>query len=166
MKASILETAYLQLLTKDHMLLIPSSDGKDTFENSTHLFPMGLDEDTEIDDTDASALPTSQQIHDVYELRTDGDFRAIFSSISSNLDELCLTQAQIMLFAEWYTPWLKPGGNATFFLYKRAGQYRVALIYNYPLGLSVSRHPFDSPISWSSKYALRVVVPRTAKKSK
>ncbi len=57
---------------------------------------------------------TLVQVHEMYD--KDANAFEMFSSLSKNLSNLCLTPAQITRFLRKYESWLKIGDGATYFL--------------------------------------------------
>lgn len=101
---------------------LPSLGGKATIAKSK-LFDY-LDSDFKNYGTDVGGAETKEATVEVRELTEDGTFKDIFTSITPDLDTLCLTQAQILHFVEHHkdqlTDWY------TFFLFKVKDEFFVA----------------------------------------
>lgn len=96
----------------------------------------------------------------VLEMDKSGTFKELFVSISSDLDSMCLTQAQIVEFVRSHKAHLRTDGYATFFLFKVGNEFFVARVF---LG-SGSRpgahvYHFSDDHVWNAEYRRRFVVP-------
>jgi hypothetical protein len=74
----------------------------------------------------------------------DGTFVQIFTGISSDLEKLVMTQAQIIRFCEKHPTWLRQEGYATFFLTKVNGEYFVVYVSVNLDGLDVRVHRLEN----------------------
>jgi hypothetical protein len=118
---------YPRLLTPEPLTLTPT-DGSQAIAKASKLFTGYLDPDFENWGTNVSSQPTKETKVEVHELIKDGRFADIFSGLSTNLDNLCLTQPQIIQFVEKHKQWLRADGYGTFFLFKANGEFFVALV--------------------------------------
>lgn len=95
----------------------------------------------------------------VYELKQNVTLFQMFTSLSNNLNELCLTQSQIVNFCEKNFEYLRQDGFVTFFLFKENNEFFVAKV-NVKFGRqTVFIHRLDYNHVWKSEHALRLVVP-------
>ncbi|HTX87315.1 MAG TPA: hypothetical protein VMC41_04615 [Candidatus Nanoarchaeia archaeon] len=104
-------------------------------------------------------LATPQMKVAVYELVRDAKFVDIFTSLSSDLDRLCLTQGQIIEFCRNHSEDLSRDG-ITSFLFKVNGEYFVADVRVRSDGLYARVCRFGDGGVWRGGYRPRVVVPQ------
>lgn len=99
------------------------------------------------------------------EIEKDGMFKDIFSSLSSDLDSLCLTQGQILEIVRNHSDFLYPQGWAMFFLFKVGDDFFVAHVRlrDGLLGAYVDRLSHEHV--WDADHRHRVVVPQLALKN-
>jgi len=106
---------------------------------------------------------------EIYEIVKDADFNNLFTSLSDNLDSLCLTRNQIINFCLKYPRHLIMEGPSNFFLTKKdfnkpakAENLFVAHVYVYSDGLDINGyfHHFDNADILHSDYRHRVIVPK------
>jgi hypothetical protein len=103
----------------------------------------------------------------VYEMMKDGNFGQLFGFLSSDLRQLCLTQAQILIFVKRYGYWLKKSKRtqrkdmATFFLFESKDNFFVAAVGVCPSGIHRVRvYRVNAPDVWYAENRRRVVVPQ------
>ena len=120
-----------------------------------------LDSDFKNWGTDIKGNNTEKQEIGVCELIKNSTFKQIFS----DPDKMCLTQGQILKFVETHRDCLPPQGYATFFLFKPAEQFFVALVHwggARRLEVFVDRLAYD--FVWDADDRYRVVLPQLALK--
>lgn len=153
----------LKFISGAETLELKPTDGKRTIVKAEEVFIRGIDRDFKNWGCDVKADPTKAVNVHVYEMIKDGTFTQIFGGLSDNLDELCLTQDQIIQFCEMYKKWLRTDGCATFFLFKVNGEFFVARVdVNSDGTLDASVYRFSYGNVWSADYRHRVVVPQLA----
>ncbi len=97
----------------------------------------------------------------VLEMEKDGTFKDIFGSISSNLDSMCLTQAQIVEFCKKHKDKLRTEWYGNFFLFKVGDEFFVAGVsVGVDGGLSVDADRFSDDYVWYADVGHRIVVPQ------
>ena len=151
---------YLKLLSGAETLMLDALDGKETLATAKETFPSGIDGDFKNWGTNKPGIATKEQAVDVHELVKDGTFAQMFGSLGTDLDKLCLTQAQIKNFCKKHPQWLRQNGYATFFLFKVEDQFFVANVNVDSGGLRVDVFRFGSDRVWNTESSHRVVVPQ------
>lgn len=153
----------LKLISGAETLELDPTDGKQTIASASKVFTWGIDSDFKNWGCDVKAKLTVATKVQVHEMIKNGTFAQIFGGLSDNLDELCLTQAQIIQFVQKHKKWLRTEGYATFFLFKVGDEFFVAdvcVVSGDSLDARVVR---VSRVSvWAADRRRRVVVPQLA----
>lgn len=152
----------VKLISGAETLELEPTDGKETMARAGDLFTGYLDSDFKSYGTDVKGKPTEKTNVHVHEMIKNGTFAQIFGGLSGNLDELCLSQAQIIQFVKKHRKWLRADGYATFFMFKVGDEFFVASVHVIADGLEVGVDRFEDGHVWYAKYRLRVVVPQLA----
>lgn len=139
---------------------IDSSSGTETLAEAADVFTSWIDSDFKNWNTNKPGITTKEQAVDVHELIQDATFAQMFGSLGTDLDKLCLTQAQIKNFCKKHPNWLRTDGYATFFLFKVEDQFFVARVDVQSAGLRVSVHRFEYDRVWDAEDSRRMVVPQ------
>ena len=140
---------------------ISATTGTKTITSAKEVFTGYLDPDFKNWGLDVPEEAKPETPVQVYEMFQDGDFKTIFSSLGRSLDDLCLTQEQIIAFVCDHKQWLRTGGYSTFFLFKVAGEFFVAFV-----GLSTDGGPgvgvgrVSSAGVWRGGFRRRIVLPQ------
>ena len=151
----------LQLISGAETLTLDETDGTETIAQAGSTFNGYLDSDFRNWKLDVASQPTKEQKVSVHEMIEDGTFAKIYNGLSSNLDSLCLTQAQIIGFVKKHRKWLRTDGYGTFFLFKRGDDFFVAYVRQRDGGslfVRVRKLAYDDV--WYAGYRRRVVVPQ------
>jgi len=151
---------FLKLLSGAETLMLDALDGKETLATAKEVFPSGIDGDFKNWGTNKAGIATKEQAVDVHELVKDSTFAQMFGSLGTDLDKLCLTQAQIKNFCKKHPNWLRKDGYATFFLFKVEDQFFVAYVDVDSDGLDVYVDRFGDDGVWNAGRSRRVVVPQ------
>lgn len=152
--------SYLRLIACGDHTTVPQTSGKRTIASSTGVFSH-IDPDFTNYGCNVVANATDATPTEVYELTKNGTFAAIFGDFGRNLDDLCLTEDQIVSFVENHPRHLRTGGYGTFFLFKVDGAYFIAgvrLDSDVRWGVDVYR--FSDDDVWGARGRHRVVVPQ------
>lgn len=149
---------YLKLLSGAETLMLDALDGKETLANAKETFPSGIDGDFKNWGTNKAGIATKETAVDVHEMVKDATFARMFGSLGTDLDKLCLTQAQIKNFCKKHPNWLHKDGYATFFLFKVDEQFFVAGVGSG--GLYVDVYRFGHGLVWVVGRSHRLVVPQ------
>ena len=149
---------YLKLISGAETLILDATDGTETIAKSKDTFNGYLDSDFCNWNLDVPSQPTKEQKVSVFEMTKNGTFSQIYNGLSSNLDSLCLTQAQIIGFVKKHRKWLRADGYGTFFLFKRDEDFFVAyVLVNDDGSLDVSVIEFSDDFVWHADNRHRVV---------
>lgn len=111
--------------------------------------------------TDKKSPKTEKTKVAVLDQEKDGTFKGIFTSISSDLDSLCLTQAQIIEFVKTHKAELNQNWY-NFFLFKVGEEFFVAGVFVRSDGFRASALRFSLDLVWDADFRPRVVVPQLA----
>ena len=145
---------WVRLLQAD--LELAETDGTETIATAKVLFPSCLDSDF-ASVSNEKINPTPKKLVCVDEIVHSGCLREIFSD---DLNDLCLTQPQIVQFVRIHRVWLRKDDESTFFLYKSGKEFQVAQVRVRDDGLGIfSRKLSDDHVFLSSELN-RVVTPQ------
>lgn len=154
------QSVYLKLISGADELKIPATTGKATLVKAKNTFCSGIDSDFKNWGTDKAGVAKEEAQVSVYELVRHARFAEMFNSLSTDLDELCLTQDQIIEFCKTHTSWLRKKGYGTFFLFKVNNEFFVCRVRVYGDGLCAYVNRLAYVSVWNADYAHRVVVPQ------
>lgn len=150
----------LSLISANEKIMIESSDGKAYISDAKKTFKSNIDGCFKSWGLNRSGPATAEILLDVNEMVGDGTFVQIFTSITSDLDKLVMTQAQIIRFCEKHPIWLRQEGYATFFLTKVGGEYFVVRVDVHADGLYVYVNRLEYDRVWNGSCQHRVVSPQ------
>lgn len=151
---------YLSNLFGGRRIKIDATDGTETLAKAGDVFTGYLDRDFVNWGLDISSEATPETEVAVYEQVVDGTFAEVFGSLGE-LDRLCLTQSQIKKFVAMFYDKLRTEGYATFFVFKKDGEFFVAFVHFYDDGrLNVGVHEFSLGHVWLAKCRDRFVAPQ------
>lgn len=149
------------LLRGAEALSLRASDGTRTLAQAKDVFMFYIDPDFIHLGLDVPGVSTPTTCAQVYELLRDGGtFRQIFTSLSSDLDKLVMSQHQIITFCQEHRGWLRHYGSATFFVFKECGELFVAFVNVRSAGLSVGVDRFEEGSAFDAAGRGRLVVPQ------
>jgi hypothetical protein len=150
----------LQLISGGEKIMIEASDGKAYISDAKKTFKSFIDGNLKNWGLNQSGPATEEILVDVNEMVGDGTFVQIFTTLSSDLEKLVMTQAQIIRFCEKHPTWLRQEGYATFFLTKVGGEYFVVNVFVSSGGLYVRVYRLEFVNVWRGQYRRRVVSPQ------
>ena len=156
------ENKFLKLISGKESFVLGPTDGIEILVNAKKTFAY-INSNFVKYGADEKGLPTGETPVVVYEMIKDATFSQMFSSLSSDLNNLCLTQAQIKGFVRNYRNWLRADSHATFFLFRSHNRFFVAYVcvfFGDRLWVFVSR--FEDSNVWCVRSCHRVVVPQLA----
>ncbi len=170
-KLGTVTSVILAPLYEGEKIELGETDGKATIAQAKDVFTGYLDSDFTNWGTDKPSGPTASQALSVYEMHQNANFKQTFvPPDGKTLDDLCLTQAQIIEFCKKHRDKLHPNGWATFFLFKvedpeatdgeEKKKYFVAYVRVYGRELKVNVYHFDSPVTWRAGSRHRIVLPQ------
>ncbi len=153
----------LSLLYENEKIVLLALSGNRTIYGSKEVFPSYVDEDFKNWDLNKKSKSTPETEVKIYEMAKDATFKDIFTSLSDDLDSLCLTQDQIIDFCVKYPERLRQDGHGTFFLFKKRRLFRrdkffVVFVIVGSGGLGVRVRRFGGAGVWSAGCRHRVVV--------
>ena len=153
-------------------LIIPAIDGKRNFFMARQFFNGFLDEDFDRWGLNIASSPTPEMSVKMYNMVGHGSFEWIYGGAGRSLDELALTQAQVVWFIENLPRGFYENGCTTFFLLfkekvkdtmtnEETIQFFVALVF----AVSVNSFftfilRFSSDFVWHARSRLRFVLPQ------
>ena len=143
-------------------LMLDKLNGSEILADAKDVFAY-IDSDFKNWKADEMGVATEETAVDVYEMTKDATYVQMFGSLSTDLNKLCLTQAQIKNFVVKHRQYLRMDGYATFFLFKSNNHFFVAYVYFNDadkLAVGVSRLGYGNV--WRADFRLRFVVPQLA----
>lgn len=149
-----------QLISSNEKLMIEALDGKEYIFNAKKIFKSYIDSDFKNLGLNQSDSVTAETLVDVSEIVENATFTQIFTSITTDLDKLVLTQNQIIRFCEKHPTWLRQDGYGTFFLIKENNEYFVVRVYVHSDSLGVYVLRLESDDVWGGECRRRVVSPQ------
>lgn len=140
----------LRALYEDKNIVLPELNGHRTIYKDREVFRLLKDERFKEINQRGGQTPKSEIVF--YSLAISATFKEIFNSLSSDLNELCFTQHQIIKICENHREFLKPG-YATFFLIKKRtfwkkSKYYVVFVGNNFAGLDAGLYEFEDNYLW------------------
>ncbi len=135
------QTEILRLISGGKNLLIESLDGQATIAEANKTFQNLIDDDFEKWGLNKSGPATDEMLVEVYEIIDWGSDEEILTSLTTDLDKIVMSQAQVIRFCEKYPTWLpnnRDDWGYTCFLIKADGECFVLLVdVNSFFGLTV-----------------------------
>ena len=110
----------LRLISDGANLKIGACTGKRTIANAKKVFKSFISSFFKKQGLDQPGSATGETPIDVYEMINYATSEQMFTSRSTYLDRMVMSQDQIIEFCEQHPDWLRQDGHATFFLIKRA----------------------------------------------
>jgi hypothetical protein len=159
----------LKLISDGEEIKLKAVDGtQNIYNNQYQLFSRKDEYAFSAIRLDQKSGATEETLLEVYETtQYNATFRRLYASLSTNLDDLCLTQHQILEFVASHPQWLK-SKYGTYLLFKPDWQVRIAHIYGgydgKPLG--ITHEEFKEPHKekcLGGGYYERFVVPKRNK---
>ena len=154
----VAKTTFLRLLPGAEALVLPACDGTRTLAQAKDVFKGYIDPDFTNLGLDVPGATTPSMCMQVHEQIKDGSFRDLLTSLSSDLDKVAMkSQHQIVQFWKEHREWLLQDGNATFFLFKKKGEFFVADVRVHSDGLRVRVCRFEHDDVWYAEDRYRIV---------
>ena len=152
-------------LLRHEGLRIGAVDGLKTIAQAADIFPGGINRHFADREFSFPSEPREEMMIDVRALLCDGLLRDIFGGINTELDLLCLTQAQIIECVNTYGDEFRFGERFTLFLFMAGRGFFVSLVHptcpkNINLAINLDRLDFDKK-KFKAKRC-QVVVPMMA----
>ena len=156
-------TDRLKLISGAETLTLDATDGQEILAEAGDRFNGYLDSDFRNWKTNVKGNPTEAQNVQVHEMTKDGTFKQIYGGLGTDLNALCLSQAQIIQFVKNHRKWLRTDGYGTFFLFKVGEEFFVAFVRVGSGGsLDASVNRFSGVDVWDAEVRRRFVVPQLA----
>lgn len=167
------KSSILRPISDGRKIMIEALDGEAQISDAKNIFKAFIHENFKNWGLDQPGPATAETLCDVSEITSSATAAQIFTSITSNLDRLVMTQAQIIRFCEKYPTWFDREGSATLFLTKVNGEYFMVDVSKYvgcvvdasdlsasSDGLGVNVYSLDDIGAWGGDRRHRVVYPR------
>lgn len=155
------KNAFLKLISGTESLVIEALDGKAIIADAKKVFKAYISSDFRNWNLNNSGKATEETAGAVYEMTSDATFSQMFNSLADNLDQLVMSQAQIISFCQKYPGWLRQDGYGTFFLIKENGKYFVVRVFvDDAVGLWVRVGPLGRGDVWYAEFRHRLVTPQ------
>lgn len=143
-------------------LILPALNGQRTIAQAGDVFYFKkcLDPNFKNWDLNHPSKKTEETKVQIFKIKQNALLSEMFKSLTDDLDQLCLTQDQIISFCEKYPNHLRQDGYIILFLFKEKDEYFVAdvLVCCDDLMVYVYRFVFDGV--WDADYHRRLVVPQ------
>lgn len=152
--------AFLKLISGTESLVIEALDGKAIIAEAKNVFKSYISSYFRNLILNNVGKATEEAKMAVYEMTANATFSQMFNSLADNLDQLVMSQSQIIRFCEKYPDWLRQDGYATFFLIKESGAYFVVYVFVVDDGLVVHVYHLEGARVWNAGYRLRLVTPQ------
>ena len=153
---------YLTLVSRGSLLIEALPASSVTISGAVEIFTNYISPDFKEHGLDNEQRESGGMEVNVYELSVDADFLQMFKSLSSDLNDSCLTQSQIVFFCKKYSKFLHYNNDVstTFFLFKENDKFFVAWVYliSGELNVDFSLLEEDKCV-WSANSDYRLVVP-------
>jgi hypothetical protein len=150
----------LRLISGAETLTLDPTDGTEHISGRNDVFTGWIDPDFGNYGCNVIGQPSKVANVQVCEMIKSGDFRKIYGGLGDNLDAMCLTQGQIVLFVTKYPQWLRADGYGTFFLFKVRNEFFVADVDVYSDSLDAGVSRFSHGSVWDADDRPRFVIPQ------
>lgn len=161
------ESDILNLLSGSEKLLLARLDGRRIISEAHDIFRFWIDSDFENLGLNKKSKATTETEIQIYEMAKNATFKDMFTSLSNDLDSLCLTQSQIIDFCINHSEHLIAIGSSTFFLTKKdfeksatSDNLFVVAVLVASDGLPVRVDRFGDASVWRADDHRRLVVPK------
>lgn len=163
-EATWVKVTYTRLVSGTKIIHIETSESADTIFNATQVFA-GIDSRfAGLGYGFSEAAVRARQPVVIHEIVESGTLAQVFLGLDENLDNLCLTQAQIVKFVKNHKEFLRTRVCETFFLFKVNSEFFVASVnVSSGGGLSVGLYDFSYHYVWDIEHRHRVVIPQVFK---
>ena len=116
----------LKLISGHEKITLGTCNGKTTIAQAKKVFNGHIDPAFKDLGLNKPTKKTKPLDVEVYELQRNANIKQMFNELNSNINALCLTQAQIVEFAEKKRYWLCRENHATFFPFEYDDVFFVA----------------------------------------
>lgn len=122
------DTKYLKLISCGERIVIEPTDGKDIIVREAELFSIGIDMDLNNIDTEFEGEPAKETAVQIFEMTKSGTLNQVLRSFEENLDNISLTQSQIISFVKNNEKWFRTGSYTMAFLFFVGESYCVVRV--------------------------------------
>ena len=122
------DTKYLKLVSYGERIVIEPTDGKDIITQAVELFGMGIEMDLNNIDTEFEGEPARETVVQIFEMTKNGTLNQVLRSFEENLDNISLTQSQIISFVKNNEKWFRTGSCTMAFLFFVGESYCVVRV--------------------------------------
>lgn len=152
---------FVRLISDGNEIVIRPTNGQNTIAKADSVFKAGIDSDFLKYKSKIGDKPTKKMKVQVFEQTHDTKLPQIFGDFGQKMDQLCMTQDQIISFIENHDKWLSRNGWGTFFLFKIGAQHFVASVNRNTEGFYVYLFRlFNGGHTLLAKDEHRIVVPQ------
>ena len=150
-------TSFLKLISGGEKIVIDQTDGKLAIGECFSIHEIiGDSEEYEIN---VRSSPTQEALAEVYDSIGHQTLEDIFKSLKRNLNDLCLSQGQIVDFVIAYqSKWLRMDGYGTLFFFKVKERYFVMRACWAGGGFYMTIGPIEDDDVWCAGCEFRIVV--------
>jgi len=159
------ESKILNLLSGSEKIILSRLDGRTKISQAKNVFKAYISSDFENLGLNKKSKSTPKTEVEIYEIAKNANFKDMFTSLSDDLDFLCLTQSQIIDFCEKHRSHLRQVGYATLFLTKKDFEKPATEDNLFVVGVGVGSDGLGVDVSrfgrahvWSADARRRVVV--------
>jgi hypothetical protein len=151
------ENRFVKTFYGNKSFILDPLDSVETLANATDVFASISPASKEY-----KGVATNEDRVTVYELVKDATFSQIFNSLSNNLNNLCLTQGQIINFVKKYREWLfRTNSYVTYFLSKSDNNFFVvSIVLRFGDWVEANVYRFEDSTIWGATDRRRLVIPQ------
>ena len=149
----------VSLGTESMKFIINPTDGERIISGSRSLFDGYLDGNFCYWGLDIKSVPTKEQIVWSYKIIKNGTMSDFFHKRSSNFDDVCLTQSQIISFVEKYRDWFRVDNQLTFFCFKVGKHFFIAYVCLRSEGIDIYVDNLLNGRIWDARANYRIISP-------
>jgi hypothetical protein len=156
-----IQNPYLRLISGGQTIVVGSTDGRETIENSIEAFNGGSCGGFRADN---GGQPTTQTTASVYEMAQSGTYVEILTGFGVDFDRLSWQESQVVYFCWAHRHWLSDDRNyETFFLFKEKEGFAIASVSVQHHHVHAYRRPVSDDNTWHSSGPCRFVIPQLMK---
>ena len=149
------DTTHLRFLESVELPALPSAT---TIAQSGDVFTGWIDPNFQVWGTNVPSVDIVPATALIYEMKKDGNFLSLFSSLGEGWRSRQPTQSQIVTFCQKYPDKLRQDGYGTFFPFQVGEEKFVARVYLDASRLGVVVFRLDRDRVWYADHPRRVVV--------
>jgi hypothetical protein len=152
---------FSKLISKERDVIIRPTKGLRTIAKADNIFHAGIDSDFVKYKTNVGSKATNKMEVQIFEQIHDGKLVQLFADFGKPMDDLCMTQDQIISFIEGHDKLLSTNGWGTLFLSKVQSWHCVAAVGRNEKGIYVYMFRlFHGGHTLLAKDEHRIVIPQ------